>query len=137
MNGKMAYPIIISKSKNKYLVKIPDFNMTTEGDCIVVAIQNAREVIGLHGMELLDNDKELPTPSTDIFKEKEEILTLVDVDFVEYKRKYDNKAVKKNCTLPYWIAKKAEGYGINFSKVLQDSLIDIFDDKDGHSSTKH
>lgn len=136
MNGKMAYPIIISKSKNKYLVKIPDFNMTTEGDCIVVAIQNAREVIGLQGMKLLDDKKELPTPSTEVFKDEAEILTLVDVDFIEYKRKYDNKAVKKNCTLPYWIAKKAEAYGINFSKVLQDSLIDILNDKDGHSSSK-
>ena len=35
-----------------------------------------------------------------------------------------NRAVKKNCTIPYWLNEKAEAMGLNFSKVLQNALIE-------------
>lgn len=47
---------------------------------------------------------------------------LVDVDFAEYRRKHDSRAVKKNCTLPSWLAYEAEQAGISFSAVLQAAL---------------
>ena len=50
------------------------------------------------------------------------IVTLVDVDFAEYRRKNDLKTVKKNCTLPSWLSFEAEKAGINFSAVLQSAL---------------
>ena len=52
-------------------------------------------------------------------------ITLVDVDFVEYRRKVDNKAVKKNCTIPYWMNVEAEKAGINYSKLLQDAIMSV------------
>lgn len=60
-----------------------------------------------------------------IYAAKEDIVTLVDVDFVEYRRKVDNKAVKKNCTIPYWMNVEAEKAGINYSKLLQDAIMSV------------
>lgn len=47
---------------------------------------------------------------------------MVDIDFLEYKKKHDNRMVKKNCTIPYYLNDMAEKEGINFSRVLQDAL---------------
>lgn len=55
------------------------------------------------------------------------VLTFVDVDIMSYNEKYRNRAVKKNCTIPYWLNKEAERRGINFSKVLQKALLEILD----------
>ena len=55
--------------------------------------------------------------------EKEgEIVSLVDVDFLEYRRKNELRTVKKNCTLPGWLCYEAEKANINFSQVLQTAL---------------
>jgi hypothetical protein len=44
-----------------------------------------------------------------------------------YTEKYGNKAVRKNLTIPAWLNTFAEGKRINFSQVLQDSLIAIYE----------
>ncbi len=46
-----------------------------------------------------------------------------DVDFDEYRKKNDMRAVKKNCTLPSWLNYEAEKANINFSQLLQQALI--------------
>ena len=55
----------------------------------------------------------------------DDIFTLVDVDFSEYRKRVDNKAVKKNCTIPYWMSVEADKAGVNYSRVLQDALAGI------------
>lgn len=122
---KEAYPIILSKTNDGYYVSIPDFNISTQGTDKVDAIFMARDAIGLTGIDLIDEGMSLPKPySKEIIKENGDIETLVDVDFTEYRKKVDNKAVKKNCTIPYWLSNEAEKQGINFSRVLQDALIE-------------
>jgi len=49
-------------------------------------------------------------------------VTLVDVDVDAYRRKLDNRAVRKNLTVPFWLNEQAERAGINFSCVLQEAL---------------
>ena len=67
-------------------------------------------------------EKELAAKEADIFDYSNGILTLVDVDIDEYRKRLNNRAGKKNCTLPYWLCAQAEREGINFSKVLQEAL---------------
>ena len=75
---------------------------------------------------MMDDGKELPEPNTKIYElEDDDIVTLVDVDFVDYRKRVDNRAVKKNCTIPYWLSVEAEKIGINYSRILQDALINI------------
>ena len=49
-------------------------------------------------------------------------MTLVDVNFAEYRRQHDLHTVKKNCTLPSWLCYEAEKANINFSQILQNAL---------------
>lgn len=76
------------------------------------------------GIDMEDDKKALPEPSsTANFKVNEnELVSLVDVDFSEYRRKNEMKVVKKNCTLPSWLCYEAEKANINFSQVLQAAL---------------
>ena len=132
---KEVYPVFIEEYKNDYLVYVPDMDIYTEGKSLANAIEMARDAIGLKGIDLEDDKKELPTPSShedamkkakenaDVFDYSKGILTLVDVDFAEYRRKVDTKAVRRNVTLPNWLNVEAEKAHVNVSKVLQEALI--------------
>ena len=122
---KNSYPIILTPDEIGYVVYIPDFGINTEGDTLTDAIEMARDAIGLMGIDMEDDKKALPEPSELSAVEKEtanDIVTLVDVDFSEYRRKNDMRAVKKNCTIPSWLNYRAEKAGVNFSAVLQSAL---------------
>lgn len=51
----------------------------------------------------------------------DEIVSLVDVDFAEYRRKNDLRTVKKNCTIPSWLNFEAEKAGGEFFRHLANS----------------
>ena len=122
---KKVYPIILSKGKKFIIAHVPDFDISTQGVNEADAIEMARDAIGLTGIDMEDENETLPIPSevTSIKKEKEtDIITLVDVDFADYRRKNDLRAVKKNCTIPSWLNYEAEKAGVNFSAILQNAL---------------
>ena len=121
----VVYPVIMSKERDGYFVTIPDFEINTEGKDLGDAIFMARDAIGLMGIDMEDDGKPLPAPSTITALKKEnaeDILTLVDVNFAEYRRQHDLHTVKKNCTLPSWLCYEAEKANINFSQILQNAL---------------
>ncbi|MDO4541486.1 MAG: type II toxin-antitoxin system HicB family antitoxin [Bacillota bacterium] len=122
---KAAYPIVLNQGEEFIVVYIPDFNINTQGTDYAHAMEMARDAIGLVGIDMEDDNELLPTP-TPLSKVKaeheQEIVTLVDIDFTEYRRKNDMKAVRKNCTIPSWLNERAEAAGINFSGVLQEAL---------------
>lgn len=119
-----TYPIILTPISSGYLVYVPDFDINTEGKSLSDAIYMARDAIGIIGIDMEDNKEPLPSPSDikSITCEENDISTLVDVDFSEYRRKHDNRTVKKNCTLPSWLNEAATARGLNFSQILQDGL---------------
>lgn len=121
---KNTYPIVLIPEEIGFTVYIPDFDINTQGDDLTEAIEMARDAIGLMGIDMEDDGKAIPKASAvcDIKSENEEIVSLVDVDFAEYRRKNEIKVVKKNCTLPSWLCYEAEKANINFSQVLQSAL---------------
>lgn len=126
MGRKGAYPIILQETDNGYYVIIPDFDSGTQGNTIAEAMEMARDAIGLLGIDMEDDGKLIPEPYTaKVEPQENDIVTLVDVDFAEYRKKVDNKAVKKNCTIPYWMSVEADKMGINYSRLLQDALANI------------
>ena len=122
---RQAYPIVLSpETDGGYYVFVPDFDKATQGDDIAEAMEMARDLIGIMGIDLEDDGKIIPAPNSVKFElEKDDIVTFVDIDFVEYRKKVDNRAVKKNCTIPYWLNVEAEKAGVNFSKLLQDAIM--------------
>jgi predicted RNase H-like HicB family nuclease len=123
---KNAYPVVMTQGKEFIVVFIPDFNINTQGKDVPEAIEMARDAIGLMGVDMQDDGEALPEASNlaDIQSEalSGSIVSLVDVDFAEYRRKNDMRAVKKNCTIPSWLNFEAERAGVNFSAVLQAAL---------------
>ena len=106
---KSAYPSVMTQGKD-----VPD------------AIEMARDAIGLMGIDMQDDGEALPEASSLASVQAEApsgaIVSLVDVDFAEYRRKNDLRVVKKNCTIPSWLNFEAERAGVNFSAVLQAAL---------------
>ncbi len=128
---KKVYPVIFTQTEGCILVEVPDLEIFTEGKDFSDAIEMARDAIGLKGISLEDDKMALPEPSQDIdiknstfAAEGKTILSLVDVDFQVYRRKNDNKMVRRNVTLPNWLDQEAERANINVSKILQDALMD-------------
>lgn len=133
---KRAYPTFIALRGNDYLVYVPDMDIYTEGHSMTDAIDMARDAIGLKGIDLQDDNKEIPEASrydeaiakakedTEDFDYTQGILTMVDVDFAEYRKKMDNKMVRRNVTLPNWLNVEADRLHLNVSKVLQEALAD-------------
>lgn len=120
---KNAYPIVITKGNEKFIVYVPDFHINTEGNDVAEAMEMARDAIGLMGIDMQDDHEELPNPSEmSSVKSDDGFVTLVDVDFDEYRRKNDMRSVKKNCTIPSWLNYAAEQANVNFSLVLQEAL---------------
>lgn len=131
---KLTYPILIAQSEDDYLVYIPDMDIYTEGGSMADAMEMARDAIGLKGIDMEDEGIQIPQPSdyetalciagkdTEEFDYTSGVLTLVDIDFTEYRRKKDNRAVRRNVTLPSWLNAEAEKLHINVSKVLQEAL---------------
>ena len=122
---KIAYPVILTKGEKYIVVYIPDFNVNTQGKDYIEAIEMARDAIGMMGVDFEDDGKQIPEPS-DINKVLEDaesnIVTLVDVDFTEYRRKNEMKTVRRNVSLPSWLDLEAQKAGINVSALLQVAL---------------
>ena len=120
---KTVYPIILTPAKCGYVVYVPDLQINTQGSDIADAIEMARDAIGIWGICEEDAGRNIPAPSTDYPEHApDEIVTMVDIDFDAYRRAHDNRSIRKNLTLPAWLANKAEEAGINFSAVLQEAL---------------
>ena len=122
-----VYPIILTPIDDGcYMVSVPDLDIVTEGSDLPDAIAMARDAVNLKAVTLQDMKQEVPPPSDvkDITAEENCIITLVDCDFDNYRSYLDNRSVKKNCTLPAWLERKAEDAHINFSSVLQNALME-------------
>lgn len=138
---KQVYPTFIVNtndgSEHPFLVCVPDMEIFTEGDSFADAIEMARDAIGLAGISMEDNKQDIPMPSeqsvalkkvqqdTEIIDFSKGILTFVDVDFSEYRRKVDTRTVRRNVALPSWLNYEAEHAGINVSRVLQEALMNV------------
>lgn len=127
-----VYPVLFTKTEDCILIEVPDLEILTEGKDMKNDIDMARDAMELMCIALEEHKKEIPEPSDtlDILKgtfseDGETILSYVDIDSKEYRRKIDTKAVRKNVTIPSWLNYEAEHAGINISRVLQEALMNV------------
>lgn len=131
---RTVYPVFFTKADDVILVEVPDLEILTEGKDMNNAIDMARDAIELKCVSLEDAKEEIPFPS-DISKldvkkgtfaaEGDTIVSFVDIDSAEYRRKTDTKTVRRNVALPSWLNYEAERAGVNVSRILQDALIAV------------
>ena len=131
-NENVVFPTIILKNKKDYLVYVPDLELFTEGNSLANAICMARDIIGLHCMDLEDDKKKIPIASSyekayAICKKKHPEyfngnITMIDVDVALYRKKLSEKTVRRNVSIPEYINDAANKAGINVSKILTNAL---------------
>lgn len=132
---RQVYPVIftpLNDKKDTVLIEVPDWEILTEGYGMADAVEMARDAIGLKGITYEDKEKKFPEASSineidtskGTFAEDGECyVSFVDIDFTEYRRRVDNKTVRRNLTLPNWLNQEAEKAHINVSRVLQEALM--------------
>ena len=125
MMKKKFYPSVFTKEDVGYSVRFPDLpGCYTEGDTLEQACSMAEEALGLY----LENNEtgsfnDFPASDiTDIKTSENECVVLIGFDELEYRKRHNNKAVKKTLSIPQWLNIMAEENNINFSQVLQDAL---------------
>lgn len=129
---KSTYPVIIREVAGGYLVDLPGFDINTFGSSQYEAIEMARDAIGAAGIDKLDHGEPLPEPIT--YKEARvlggnDLVSVVDIDFDQYRSELDNRLVRKNLTIPYWMSVKAGNMGLNLSHVLREAVEEYFTEK--------
>ena len=122
---KYAYPVILTPDGGSYVAYFPDFHSGTQGDSLADAIDMSADAIGLLGITMQDEGDKVPAPSplSEVHTENDDdIVTLVSVDFEAYRKKHDNRAVRRNVSLPAWLDDAARNSGINVSAILAAAL---------------
>ena len=119
---KMIYPAIFYKEDESYWVEFPDLEgCQSFGDTLEEIHENAKEALAAYLVTLLEQKRTL-VPPTDIYEIKppeNAFVSLVDADLIK-----KSQAVKKTLTIPSWLNEMAESNHINFSKVLQEALME-------------
>lgn len=127
---KLIYPAIFTPciENEGYTVIVPDLpGCVTEGNSLIDAIEMGTDAAsGWILGELEDgNDFPKPTPYEKIKLETGSFVNLLVLDIDAYAEKYGNKAIRKSITIPAWLNTFGEKNNVNFSRVLQDALLEI------------
>lgn len=125
---KLIYPAIFSPCMEKegYTVEVPDLpGCVTEGDDLADAIEMATDAASGWILGELEDGNNIPSSSQrkDIQTDDDSFINMLVLDMDAYSEKYGSKAVRKNITIPAWLNTYGEKNNINFSKVLQDALL--------------
>ncbi len=121
-NQLTVFPAIFTFDGKYYNVDFIDLKgCSTFGDSIQNAYLMAQDAMGLY----LDNLTNFPKPTLDISNidlQENQLVSFVSIDMDEYRKKFNNKSIKKTLTIPEWLNYLSEKNNINFSQVLQEAL---------------
>jgi predicted RNase H-like HicB family nuclease len=135
---KLTYPAIFYPWDDGlgYTVEVPDLpGCVSEGETLAEAIIMGTDAASGWVLTELEDGKPEPKASSieDIHPEEGGFVSMLVLDMDAYADKYGNKAVRKNLTIPAWLNTFAEARHINFSKVLQDSLTELYQQENATS----
>ncbi len=123
---KVMYPALFEKEDSSYNVTFPDLpEAITCGDTLEQAIEMAKECLGLCLDVRKENKEEIPVMSDPsmINCANGTFVMMIEFDSIEFNKRYNKKAIRKNVTIPAWLNELAEEKNVNFSNVLQNALM--------------
>lgn len=123
---KFIYPAIIHKEDSSYWGEFIDLDgCFSQGDSIEEIITNLEESMEGYLLSLIDRNIKIPTASDiNTLSVEDGFLSLISINFDSAKL---SKSIKKTLTIPYWLNERAIDKNINFSKALQDKLIEMIE----------
>lgn len=119
------YPMIVHE-ENGYWAEFPDLEgCNAWGDSLEELYEDANGALNTHIYSILADGDKLNKASDpkDVKVEDNSFVVIVATD-VDINK--ENQSVKKTLTIPYWVNERAENMGVNFSKTLQEALINKF-----------
>ena len=125
--AKYAYPAIFTPEEDgSFSITFPDLEgCYTCGDSLEDGIEMAEDALALvlYGYE--KDGRPIPAPSVPaaLPLSGHDFVNYIACDTMEYRKMYNNKAVKKTLTIPEWLNEAASAMGLNFSQVLQEALL--------------
>lgn len=126
--AKYAYAAIFTPEvSGGYSIHFPDLEECyTCGDSLEDGLEMAEDVLALTLYGYEKDGRPIPAPSKidAVALQDGEFANYVCCDTMEYRKMYNNKAVKKTLTIPEWLNESAIAMGLNFSQVLQEALIE-------------
>ena len=142
---KVIYPVLFYEEKEGgYSVFVPDLqkeldtSASTCGTTLEEAMSMAEDLIAGLVLDEMEEKNRIPKSSRieDVsFEELEKSLDIKDWDYVSkfktyiavdissFAEKWGKEWVKKTVNIPKWINSKAESLKINFSKTLEEALL--------------
>ena len=116
-----SYPAIFHREGTGYWVEFPEFGGGTEGATIELAMKNAREMLESVLATYIDEGLDIPKPS-DIMTltVNDGFVSMIQADPTPFIR--NNKAIRKNVTVPEWLVRLADREKVNYSEVLTQAL---------------
>lgn len=113
------------KDAGGYFAAVPDVpGCVTSGKDLADAVAMVRDAVSGCLCVLEDERQPFPVPHLpEEFPQQEGVTyALVDVDTAKYRMQTDTHAVRKNVSIPAWMAEMADTQGVNCSQVLQEAL---------------
>lgn len=137
---KVIYPVLFYEEKESgYSIFVPDLeNVSTCGQTLEEAMYMAEDLIAGVILDKIEEGNKIPNASKieDVsFQELENNLdienwdyvskfkTYIAVDISSFAAKWGKELIKKTVNIPKWINTKAEELKINFSKTLEEALL--------------
>lgn len=125
---KYLYSAVINPGEGSscYEARIPDLpGCVTTGKDIPEAIEMITDAASLWLVVAEDKDMPIPAPTSqkDFDLGPDDVLTLIRVDTIAYRALTDTRAVRKNVSIPAWMANLADKRGVNCSQILQEALL--------------
>lgn len=123
----VVYPFVFKKEiPQGYFIESVDVKEAYTGintDDVSLGISMAEEVLGLVLSEYIERGIEIPkaTMINNIKAKEDEFVTLIKIDLDKYLK--DTNLVKKTLSIPKWANDKGLRLGVNFSKVLTESIL--------------
>lgn len=128
---KLVYPAVFRPCQEGvgYTILVPDLpGCVTEGGTLAEAILEAEDAACGWVLDELEDGNTPPAASAlEAIPLKEgELVNLLVLDMDAYAEKYGEKAVRKNCTIPAWMDTFGEKRNLNYSKLLQGAINDLY-----------
>lgn len=109
-----------------YYARVPDLpGCITTGSSLSDAIEQITDAASVYLTFAEDEGIPIapPTQQSQLPHEPDMVFSLIHIDTLAYRALTDTRAVRKNVSLPAWMANLADKRGINCSQVLQEGLL--------------
>lgn len=128
MLKKLIYPAVFSQDDDGITITFPDLpGCRSCADTFEEAYDMAKEAMELFLEDYVkDIFQSAPKPSKlqNIKTKENACIALIELNINHYLKTLDNRAVKKTLTIPAWLNDIAIEKDLNFSKILQEALIE-------------